>query len=221
MKERGILFSAPMVRAILEGRKTQTRRTLGNWDWVPVSGGWQPAATSQRFGVPGDRLWVRETWQAWRQTNVEYDEWEVETDAELMRDARLEYRATSDSLGPWRPCIFMPRWASRITLEITEVRVQRLQDISEADAREEGCSGHDPDPVDQGGTIYAWKGRSSAPCPRAHFLALWDRINGKPETMLDDDGEPVLDDHGRPIKIAPKAWAPNPWVWAITFRRLP
>ena len=58
---------------------------------------------------------VRETWQAWRQTSYEYDKWEVETDADRMRDAKREYRSTSDSAGPWRPCIFMPRWASRIT----------------------------------------------------------------------------------------------------------
>jgi hypothetical protein len=227
-RERGILFSAPMVRAILAGKKTQTRRVvipqpaagcrfemngagthalhLGPpltadspaFCCVPVGPKYLDHRLACPYGADGDRLWVRETWQAWRQINVEYDEWEVETDVELMRNATLEYRATSDSLGPWRPSIFLPRWASRITLEITEVRVQRLQDISEDDALAEGCSGHDPDPVDQGGAIYAWKGRSSAPCPRAHFLALWDGINGK---------------------RAP--WASNPWVWAITFRRLP
>ncbi len=223
VSERGILFSAPMVRAILAGKKTQTRRVVNPqpaalcrfemngagthalhlgppltldgpaFCCVPVKATSADHRLACPYGVPGDRLWVRETWQAWRQVNVEYDEWEVETDVELMRNATLEYRATSDSLGPWRPCLFMPRWASRITLEIAEVRVHRLHDISEDDARSEGVLVSDAatakqDTVDTHGmTPY-----------RAAFASLWDSINGK---------------------AAP--WSSNPWVWAITFRRLP
>ncbi len=256
MKERGILFSAPMVRAILAGRKTQTRRVVNPqpaklcrfemngagthalhlgppsmlsgaaFSCVPVG----PKYTDHRLacphGVPGDRLWVRETWQAWRQTSYEYDEWEVETDADRMRDAKREYRATSDSAGPWRPCLFMPRWASRITLEITEIRVQRLHDISDDDARAEGVTPYTPPDghisPDQRVPGPGFDGCRIGDQPhRLAFSDLWDSINGKAETMRDDDGEPVLDDDDRPIKTAPKAWATNPWVWAITFRRLP
>lgn len=203
MKERPILFSAPMVRAILDGAKTQTRRVVklgapprGCRPWrlqgndnirfpVFVADADAPgdfgAAGSIKcpYGVPGDRLWVRETWYGDTLDGV-------------------VYRADIDQLdeGQWRPSIFMPRWASRITLEITDVRVQRLQDISEEDARAEGCTGRDPEPADEGGTIYAWKGRSAAPDARAHFAALWDSING--------DG----------------AWAANPWVWALTFKKV-
>ena len=93
------------------------------------------------YGVPGTRLWVRETWQAWKLVSTEYDEWEIWDDpiAEAENCASVEYRATSESRPDrWRPSIFMPRWASRITLEITGVRVQRLREISEEDAKAEG-----------------------------------------------------------------------------------
>jgi hypothetical protein len=187
-RERPILFSTQMVRAILGGRKTQSRRVV--------------TTLKCPYGLPGDRLWVRETWQAWRQTSYEYDEWEVETDADRMRDSKMEYRATSDSAGPWRPSIFMPRWASRITLEITQVLLQRLQDISEDDARAEGVTPYTPPDgnvsPDQRVPGMGFDGCRLGDQPhRLPFSDLWDSINGK---------------------RAP--WSRNPWVWAITFRRL-
>lgn len=230
MKERPIIFSEPMVRAILAGKKTQTRRTIAPqpthaqhhkwhrklvyegehrlWCWKEhtFENLWDEGiresdrarlAALNPHGVAGDRLWVRETWQAWRQTNVEYDEWEVEGDQGRIRDSRIEYASTSESTGPWRSPIHMPRWASRITLEITEVRVQRLQDLSEKDAWAEGID--DVDGLIDDASIR--RAARAAGCShedaKATFGALWDEINGK---------------------RAP--WASNPWVWAITFRRL-
>jgi len=144
MKERPILFSAPMVRAILEGRKTQTRRVVKisnpeNAMRVEFSSTdfgvyrfdlyFPTHVRSETFpcpyGQPGDRLWVRETWR-----DGIYDGPIYRADACKVTDEQLE--------GTWKPSIFMPRWASRITLEITDVRVERLQEISEEDAKAEG-----------------------------------------------------------------------------------
>lgn len=256
MTERPIIFSAPMVRAILEGRKTQTRRVLA---WKPREDGLNLAFTGLMpgcyscdnpasgyvlrsrgagscwndrtwpahcpYGAAGDRLWVRETWQAWRQTNVEYDEWEPETAKDRMRDARIVYRATSDSLGPWRPSIFIPRWASRIALEVADVRVQRLQEISDEDARAEGVEPYTP-PHGHISPEQRVPGPGFDRCRlgdqpyRLPFADIWDRINGKSRPMLDDDGRRVLDDSDRPIMVASRSWASNPWVWALTFKRI-
>lgn len=172
MRERPILFSGPMVRAILEGRKTQTRRVVamqedlsdpdepclyihrpncqGYCDYdctkAPRDGSsWNNLAICP-YGQPGDRLWVRETWAY--DLNVdrekELQDW-VKAEA-LKGNNRLNYRADPHTMqtgcggaaGRWRPSIHMPRWASRITLEVTEVRVQRLQNIFERDAEAEG-----------------------------------------------------------------------------------
>lgn len=197
MKERPILFSAPMVRALLDGSKAQTRRVVkcpykpwkgrvydAPWTVVRHSGGgWR--ATQHRedgsiideigeagfpcpYGVPGDRLWVRETFGP-------CDGW-------------LCYRATEGEKcvpdgGKWRPSIHMPRWASRITLTVTDVRVERLQDISEADAIAEGCLDTDGSPTQElSGTA------------RGAYAVLWDDLNAE---------------------RAP--WATNPWVWVISF----
>ncbi len=251
MSERGILFSAPMVRAILAGKKTQTRRVVNpqpaalcRYDMngagthalhlgppltldgpafccVPVKATSADHRLACPHGVPGDRLWVRETFSTDARSvypcppvwyRADFDRNDDPSDGEHSRgcDAWTTGKPVAECFAcagglRWRPCLFMPRKLSRITLEITEVRVQRLQDISEDDARAEGVA---PLQMDDGRFLPAFEG-------------LWERINGKAETMLDDDGEPVLDDHDRPIKIAPKAWATNPWVWAITFRRLP
>ena len=169
MKERPILFSGPMVRAILDGRKTMTRRVVrlrageiaheggdgrlhavANTTW----GDCIERVIQCPYGVPGDMLWVRETWAS---------------DVDGC-PAGLGYRA--DHLDPrgdgpanpmrWRPSIHMPRWASRLTLEITAVRVERLQDISEADARAEGCPAECPD-----GNAVDW------------FSGIWDGINAE------------------------------------------
>jgi hypothetical protein len=205
MKERPILFSAPMVCAILKGRKTQTRRVVkiqpqaqpasaknlnnnGQQTWVsPTDLGslWQVCP----YGQPGDRLWVRESFQPllvegvkWRDSNyktgVGYAPNYVATSPviEFMdcgHDDEITPRVT--------PSIFMPRWASRITLEITGVRVQRLQEISIEDALAEGIT------------------HSTLNAPRVEYQWLWDSINAK--RGLD--------------------WDKNPWVWALTFKVVP
>jgi hypothetical protein len=216
MKERGILFSAPMVRAILDGSKTQTRRIVkpqpalvlgAHWvwrdidsvhtpDWVPIM-----ARDFSPYGAPGDRLWVRETWQAWERVSYEHDEWEPidrerragATWAEWLDEHRppdaIEYRATSESQGPWTPAIHMPRWASRITLEVTGVRVERLQAITEADANAEGVR---PFPLDLEGDC--WTDGTY----RTAYNHLWNEING----------------------WNPNSWAANPWVWVVEFKRI-
>jgi hypothetical protein len=193
MKERPILFSGPMVRAILDGSKTQTRRTFKGT--TEHKGPYNPAYMEAHqqangwgsicpHGTPGDRLWVRETWAV----QHGFDAW---TPRHIPRGARIYYSATADLKGPCgvgglrcRPSIFMPRWASRILLEITDVRVQRLQEISEGDARAEGAIGALNDSIGDN-----W-------CACEAFAALWQSING------------------------PGSWHANPWVWAITFQRL-
>ena len=159
MKERPILFSGPMVRAILEGRKTQTRRIIkpqpyqnhsplasGAWEFVTrpkvkddTIGWFRDIAEIARFcpyGKPGDRLWVRETWGI--TAKVSTDCWDRLPFVKIPRDF-IDYRATEPDVNShWKPSIHMPRRFSRITLEITNVRVERLQDISEEDALAEG-----------------------------------------------------------------------------------
>lgn len=192
MKERPILFSAPMVRALLNGSKTQTRRVVkiprgcswyaelggesaGWWEDVANPNGWWHVSEMQcPYGHPGDRLWVREAWAPCGPSPC---------------DGAL-YRAEFDS-GPlsikFKPSIFMPRWASRITLEIVSVRVERLQDISEADCWAEGI--HEVRSAgDDHGDL-----RGSV---RQDYQALWESING--------DG----------------SWDENPWVWAVEFKRI-
>ena len=144
MKERPILFSAPMVRALLAGTKTQTRRALrnGTW-WTPEHGVIRMAPAGLActgcahvacpYGVPGDRLWVRETW---RITGAS-----PEDTLDMFDRGDVQYRADGDQsyIDKYRPSIHMPRRFSRITLEVTGVRVERLQDISRGDAMAEGC----------------------------------------------------------------------------------
>jgi len=156
--ERPVLFSGPMVRAILEGRKSQTRRVVKPQPphgiksvYAPITrdpGNWQGVASDDLigwygrcpYGIPGDRLWVRETFQRAR--------------------GGFQYRADGITTPrAWKPSIFMPRTASRITLEVTGVRVERLQDISEKDARAEGVD--------------------AAPCFCIPYRRLWDSLNAK------------------------------------------
>jgi len=160
MSEKPILFSGQMVRAILDGRKTQTRRIVkpqpasngkGDRGAEHIGGTWfrvwsQPLGNSTDihcpYGVLGDRLWVKETFQP-VQLASEVTQW--------------RYAATDKKgLANWKPSIFMPRKASRITLEITALRVERLQAISRYDQISEGCS----EPVGE-------------------YQRLWERINGK------------------------------------------
>jgi hypothetical protein len=217
MRERPILFSGPMVRALLDGSKTQTRRVVklprllqrmsGELvrAWVDNGGPNNPFAgvgeqylhvpcttdvegtpmdTVQRlycpYGVPGDRLWVKEAIRAW--TYADDD------------DSCVEYTATGhihdDATWVWKrdslPGMFMPRGLSRITLEITDVRVERLQDISEDDARAEGCAL--PPSVNE---------QASRTLHRVEYFKLWESLNA----------------------ARGYGWDANPWVWVVSFNR--
>jgi len=200
MKERPILFSGPMVRAILDGSKTQTRRAENTkrfpcvaWDYASVGDRCHSLA-AHAHGIPGDRLWVRETWAV----QHEYD---AAAPSEIGVSAQWHYAATEDLGGlRKRPSIFLPRRGCRILLEITDVRVQRLQEISEQDARAEGI-----ERVGGEHSCSPWRNYSLQPMapavlnsssPLHSFMTLWESING--------DG----------------SWNTNPWVWALTFGRL-
>lgn len=214
VRERPILFSGEMVRAILDGRKTQTRRLvkLPKWstgNWADFDCDVFAAETICRhtgcvsnipcpYGHPGDRLWVRETWRVEKSMDGT-------PPAIFDQSYPVDYASADDDqmhaafAGKWRPSIHMPRWASRINLEITDVRVQRLQEISEGDACAEGAEAL-PNPC-------GYATSSHFPCCKLgdelghpvldKFRVLWESINGK------------------------GSWASNPWVWAISFRRLP
>jgi hypothetical protein len=206
MKVRPMLFSAPMVRALLDGSKTQTRRVVKPQPYIDAQGNacWNgsnfgqdsrgplikalasplPSSKTKRvhcpYGAPGDRLWVRETWALDDEDNA------------LMYRADLGFGGDADDWernrldgAPrfrWKPSIHMPRTASRITLEITGVRVERLQDISERDAMAEGVKNslHLP-----GGNF-----------ARENFEHLWWSINGE------------------------GSWETNPWVWVVEFKKV-
>lgn len=227
MKERPILFSAPMVRAILAGTKTQTRRVVkpqpiqattavGTWHHPDDADGrgyrfWsfgpdpdhpgreyiQPDwAIPCPYGPPGDRLWVRENFSPIYPQDPSYNG---------GNPIEYDYQATykhGDRLGDlmgvkkkWKPSIHMPRWASRITLEVTDVRVERLQDISEADADAECFGGDYPGKVLPDlfpGPVGRWSHLSMAQC----YGRLWESING------------------------PGSWDANPWVWVVGFNKL-
>lgn len=212
VKERPILFSAPMVRAILDGRKTQTRRIVKakdsdpercitlttlmanvnewreqNGRWFGIDGYDTLVFADCPYGQVGDRLWVRETcWvRQWGNT---------------FNGIGVDYKAGGDPLHLpkrpknvgrmccWRPSIHMPRWASRITLEITGVRVERLNEISRDDAIAEGCG------INSEGE---WLNEIECGITRQQrFRELWNSINGK------------------------DSWSANPWVWVISFKRL-
>lgn len=215
MKERPILFSAPMVRAILAGQKTQTRRAskpvkhpdLGNlYDPGALVMEREPQHVIDRacpYGQPGDRLWVRETWlpdppaddDAWDDNFCTYVEWSGcgsridSVPTQLQKPDHCIYREGWDGHDLiWRPSIHMPRWASRILLEITDVRVERLQDISETDALAEGVKSCEAE-LDTGGNWYA---------PEELYSMLWTKINGWGD----------------------RGWNANPWVWVVEFRRV-
>ena len=200
-KERPILFRGEMVRAILEGRKTQTRRVVKGSpaECFPMKGrDNRPDGTffvsrpdSDRvgnsgvqcpYGKPGDRLWVRETWGL--QTYGDESDWYDGSIAGLSEsDVRGRWEVTHRAdWGPrqdgcvWRPSIHMPRWACRLVLEVTDVRVERLQDISEEDAKAEGIR-H----VDYGANAHGWTGTDESVlhnAPSHAFRSLWESIHG-------------------------------------------
>jgi hypothetical protein len=255
MKSRPILFSGAMVRALLAGTKTQTRRIVKPSAWVQ-DGDCDYTGACVRvadyidhrrcpYGQAGDRLWVRETFAYARvssdyETGGELNVWRWEKDiyglfdpAHLTTDprhglaARLYYAADGEDELPaefnmphgnevgWTPSIYMPRWASRITLEITEIRVQRLQEISEEDAKAEGATwtnngrrewashiATDQEADSVGGMQDGWSHEGETdpdrclPSARGSFIHLWESINGA------------------------RSWDANPWVWCISFRRV-
>lgn len=191
-RERPILFKGPLVRAILEGRKTQTRRIIK--DRKRKDGAKLVPELLQQigighacpYGVPGDELWVRETFCAWSGGKTDGgEEWDLvegRLPPENFHGLDISYKADGkNSPDRWRSPIFMPRWASRISLRITDVRVQRLQEISEEDAIAEGaqCAGFPAATTNVGA-----------------FAGGWNKISG------------------------PGSWESNPWVWAITFEKL-
>lgn len=217
MRDRPILFSAPMVRALLDGSKTQTRRALrnqpgnvpgqhapiasyrtpaGRWNFVLAATGHGTGDPFEcPYGVRGDQLWVREAWSGEHCYQDEPPSQRVSVmtpDGPMFRDLIWYWADGQPDYGDWerpRPSIHMPRYASRITLEVTTVRVERLQDISEADAQAEGCTFECMTPT--GDDI------GSAICGPGGYLALWESINGA------------------------GSWATNPWVWVVEFRVLP
>lgn len=226
IKERPILFSAPMVRAILEGRKTVTRRAVRAGFNPDDLEGTLSASECRKlyrelpqhfgasyfcpYGQPGDRLWVRETFALlgnedgccidWQDNLVKGDERGA---ARIYRascppgdyglnqiPAKAEWKPDTEAMeydGAWRPSIHMPRWASRILLEITDVRVERLQDISRADIRAEGLqcppelASDDVSPNYRDWYPAAWR-------------ELWESTGGD--------------------------WNANPWVWVVEFKRV-
>ena len=212
MRERQILFSGPMVSAILDGRKTQTRRVMKPQPETETTagqpmvrfgpGGWfgahiakcaaDCAGIKYPYGQPGDRLWVRETWRTDElPTSMIDGVWFRADDSFVPIDntsAAADHWADAHDNGrhgqKWRPSIFMPRWACRLELAVTDVRVERLQEISEDDAKAEG--------VTPGG--YSVHPSVAHKCA---FEDLWDSINSKRGF----------------------GWDVSPWVWVVTFKR--
>lgn len=224
MTERPIIFNGDMVRAILRGEKTQTRRPVKpqpvflpdalpprwRWksrrfiaEWVDMAGGLGMQDFCP-FGQPYDRLWGRETWRLADPDGDDatskdvYGPYAPFVGGNGSRKIcwRVIYRATSPESHPkygkalWTPSIHMPRWASRITLEIIDVRVERVQDINESEAQAEGVRPAFSHP--------GLDGVVSQPSYRWGFWRLWDKLYA--ERGL--------------------GWDVNPWVWAITFRRV-
>ncbi|MCQ0723729.1 hypothetical protein [Klebsiella pneumoniae] len=235
MKERGMIFNGEMVRAILDGRKTQTRRPIkwkqtrfteigeredgSKWPWSEdaehACDFWHPCP----FGAVGDRIWVRETWATLGNEDGCCIDWEGNLCKGDERSAARIYRASCEQRpgdyglwsipddaywkphtkehkfeGAWRPSIHMPRWASRILLEITDVRVERLNAISEEDATAEGVPPAGSLLPDYPGTLLTPKGDFAT--AKVAFQRLWESIYGE------------------------ESWKANGWVWVISFKRV-
>ena len=210
MKERGMIFNGELVRAILDGRKTQTRRPIkwkqtrfteigeredgSKWPWSEdaehACDFWHPCP----FGAVGDRIWVRETFCTVDDTQYGGGKWvdyRATPKFEASHPAGWDCAPNDAEALKWRPSIHMPRWASRILLEITDVRVERLNAISQEDAQAEGMelTGWRPtysDP-DSGGEVLT---------PYDNFAQLWESIYGE------------------------ESWKANGWVWVISFKRV-
>lgn len=197
-----------MVRAILEGKKTQTRRVVkltdsGRVKAVGKAANWHledpNAVNACPYGRAGDRLWVRETWAVEESLNAtppskfsKWPTWFAADGGYLANNPKRGFH-TGKPRGRWRPSIHMPRWASRITLEITDVRVERLQEIRALDAISEGIES-----VTSGGitTFRDYLAGTTDRAARQSFETLWQSING------------------------PESWRANPWVWVVEFKRI-
>lgn len=232
MADKPILFSGPMIRALLDGRKTQTRRMVkpqpdyGVQPCYYSKTGYAHAAADggcscrpitcpyDAGGISADDygyLWVRETWRVTRkhdrlapcdipprQCTVAFAAGGsiANQDDGIWRPTDYECWG-ADWMGKTRTAIHMPRWASRLTLRITDVRVQRLQDISQEDAAAEGAGLYVPGHgFITEGELHADPGYSNYLAPRQGFEAIWTEINGA------------------------DSWAANPWVWAISFETI-
>jgi len=204
MKERPILFNADMVRAVLDGRKTQTRRVMkvqphaGVRNSPFVKSGIEDGHGKELvypFGEVGDRLWVRETFRVHsRATDVAtlvYKASEQQSWTQQTHRVPIEKCNKPAVVDKWTPSIHMPRWASRITLEITGVRVERLWDITEDDAKAEGCT-FEALRFKPGTREVEEMGHTAV----YQFGGLWQSIYGA------------------------DSWQANPWVWAIEFKRV-
>jgi len=220
MTDHPILFTGAMVRAVLDGSKTQTRRIIKGLDadrtphmypdytWVQTKNVYvhQDKPLRCPFGKPSDQLWVREKFRVWEHSNCEdplgTDEVVTGPVADLAEEwgydiANVEYAAGLGLAGDlhgdnqWRPSIHMPRWASRIDLDVLDVRVERVRDISEADIRAEGVSwdAH----IEAGSWLKAW-------------MNLWDSINGDRRDAK--TGERL-----------PYAWKDNPRTFVVEFKQ--
>jgi len=241
MTERPILFNGAMTRALLDGRKGQTRRLVKSphadeadrWNYDAERGLWESGVNGEGgacahgdwvrcpFGTVGDRLWVRETWQYadWTEDGlprIRYQanagtRWCERIPSDWCEELLMTWGDLSDPSNfdidgkaadrRWRPSIHMPSWASRLTLEITGVRVERLQDITEADAQAEGVEPYTPpqghiSPEQRVPGPGFEDARLGDQPHRLPFADLWEQING--------DG----------------SWDANPWVWALTFKRV-
>ncbi|HBQ2177152.1 TPA: hypothetical protein MIS30_16325 [Klebsiella pneumoniae] len=223
MKERGMIFNSEMVRALLDGRKTQTRREVNlnldiaclatTYDWATslaanhyqalteeqiqqkaeslrgvihpvILGNGQMVSIICPYGKPGDRIWVRETFCPVDDIQYGGEKWvdyRATPKFEASHPAGWDSAPNDAEALKWRPSIHMPRWASRILLEITGVRVERLKSISDGDAIREGCSTAD---------------MKSGDCVADVFARLWASIYGS------------------------DSWNANPWVWVIEFKRV-
>jgi hypothetical protein len=192
--ERPMLFSAPMIRALLAGTKSQTRRVVKDTGLYAIDAAIHGAETAARelqalasrcpYGQPGHKLWVRETHMDLGACYLYRADPGAETERALVAPAQ-----------PWKPAIHMPRAASRITLEVTGVRVERLQDITAADAIAEGIDA-DAQPGD---AVPLWRNYSTGGTtvePRFSYETLWNQINGQ------------------------GAWELSPWVWVVEFKRV-
>lgn len=195
---RGLPFSSSMVLKTKAEIKTETRRIVKGEPlrWLDEAG-FTPGFVALRenglspYGYTGDRLWVRESWQAWEDpvSGVDHIRYRADDEKLPIPDTAQASDFVIGKFGRWRPGRFMPRWASRLTLEITGLRIERLQAIDESGARAEGFSA-DPIP----GRVNGKLANIAFFDPLRWYAALWDAINGE------------------------GSWRSNPWVWIVSFK---